>query len=176
MNRRAQSGSAMRVHSVVAKGIHWGFTLFVIYAFTKQLDEVDELEDLSLLESEIIFASVFLVLLVARFVYMQRTTPTILPADTPIVKWRLARSVHLGMYAGLAMIAVSGLWIGGLYWGGTKSGGQMDFALLLHEIGVNSTYLLVLAHVGAALFHRRQRDGIWNSMVPFWREPEISEQ
>ncbi len=158
-------------HSIAAKTAHWGFLLVYIYALTKQLDEVEELEDFSLLQQEMVFAVIFLVLLFARFVFMQTTRPTALPGDTPDQTRLLARIVHLAMYAGLALIAVSGLVIGGLYWSGIKSGGMMDAALLVHEIAVNTSYFLILGHVIAALFHRRKRDGIWNAMVPVWKEP-----
>ena len=50
-------------HSLTAKVWHWGFIVVFIYALTKQLDEVEELEDLELLEAEMIFASIFLVIL-----------------------------------------------------------------------------------------------------------------
>ena len=76
------------------------------------------------------------------------------------------------MYASLSLVAITGLSIGGMYWSGIKSGGAMDAALLLHEVAVNTSYFLILGHVAAALYHRRKRDGLWNSMVPVWREPD----
>ena len=74
------------------------------------------------------------------------------------------------MYAGLFLVAATGLTIGGLYWAGIKSGSAMEAALLLHEIAINTSYFLILGHVVAAIFHRRKRDGIWNAMVPVWKE------
>ena len=44
--------------------------------------------------------------------------------------------------------------------------GYMDIALIVHEIAVHGSYLLIAGHVSAALWHRNQRDGIWNAMVP----------
>ena len=158
-------------HSVTAKVMHWGFMGVFLYALTKQLDEVEELEDFSLLQNEMAFASVFLVLLVARFLFMHFTQSSALPGDTPRVTRLLARSVHLAMYASLLLIAVTGLVIGGLYGSGIKSGDAMDVALILHEIAVNTSYFLIIGHVAAAIYHRRQRDGIWNAMVPVWKEP-----
>lgn len=167
----ALPSTSITPHSVIAKVLHWGFIVVFIYALTKQLDEVDELEDFSLLHYEMAFAVVFLALLAIRFAYMRLTRPTALPDNTPQQTKRLARMVHLGMYGSLAMIPASGLCIGALFWMGTKSGLAMDAALLVHEIAVNTTYLLILGHIAAALYHRRQRDGIWNAMVPIWREP-----
>ena len=157
-------------HSRVAKAIHWGFIGVFIFALTKQLDEVEELEDLSLLHYEMFFASIFLVLLIARFVFMRSTRPTALPTNTPKPMRLAARSVHLAMYAGLSLIAVSGLVVGGLYWSGIKSGSAMDIALIVHEIAVNTSFFLIAGHIAAAFYHRRKGDGIWNVMVPVWKE------
>ena len=156
-------------HSLTARVFHWGFIGVFAYALTKQLDEVEELEDLSLLQSEMVFASIFLILLIARFLYMRSTRPTALPVDTPRLEKLLARAGHLAMYASLSLIPVTGLVIGGLYWSGIKSGGAMDIALLLHEIAVNTSYFLIAGHVAAAIYHRRKRDGIWSAMVNFGR-------
>lgn len=159
--------------SVTAKVIHWGFIGVFIYAGAKQLDEVEQLEDFSLLQYEMVFASVFLMLLIARFVFMHSTRSSALPSDTPKRTKLLARFVHLGMYVVLALIAITGLWIGGLYWSGIKSGTAMDMALVVHEIAVNASYLLIICHVAGAIHHRRKGDGIWNAMVPFWKERNL---
>lgn len=161
---------ALAPHSRTAKILHWGFILVFAYGLAKQLDEVEELEDFALLQNEMLFASVFLFVLFARFAYMRATRPTALPKTTDQRTQRWARVVHLAMYASLALIAVSGLCIGGLYWSGTKTGLVMDIALVAHEIAVHGSYLLIAGHVGAALWHRNQRDGIWNAMVPIWQE------
>lgn len=157
-------------HSATAKAIHWGFIGVFIYALSKQLDEVEELEDVTLLQHEMVFAAFFLVLLIARFIYMRSTRPSALPNDTPKHMKRFARAGHLAMYFGLSLIAVSGLWIGGLYWSGIKSGTAMDIALITHEIAVNSSYVLIAGHVAAAIYHRRKGDGVWEAMVPVWKK------
>jgi len=161
---------SVRPHSLAAKVFHWGFIGVFVYALTKQLDEVEELEDFSLLQYEMAFAAVFLILLIARFLYMRSTRTTAMPADTPELVGLMARSCHLAMYVSLSLIPVSGLLIGGLYWSGIKSGSAMDAALLLHEIAVNTSYFLIVFHVAGAIYHRRRRDGIWNAMVPVWKE------
>ena len=171
-NLKMSSAEKVTPHSLPAKVLHWGFIGVFIYALTKQLDEVEELEDFSLLQYEMAFASLFLLLLIARFVFMQSTRPTALPGDTPKSVRRLARAVHLAMYAGLSLVALTGLIIGGLYWSGVKSGMAMDAALLVHEIAVNTSYFLILGHIAAAIHHRRKSDGIWNAMVPVWKEPD----
>lgn len=67
---------AVSPHSFTAKVIHWGFIGVFAYALSKQLDELEELEDFSLLHYEMAFAAVFLGLLIARFVFMHPTRPT----------------------------------------------------------------------------------------------------
>lgn len=173
----ATPGIAAKVapHSRAAKAAHWGFLGLFLYALTKQLDEVEELEDLALLQAEMIFAGVFLVLLIARFAFMQSTRPSVLPS-TPRRERLLARAVHIAMYAGLALIAITGLGIGYLYESGTKSGSTMNALLLAHEIAVNASYTLIIGHVAAAIYHRRRSDGVWDAMVPVWREPGTRNQ
>ena len=156
-------------HGLPAKLFHWGFLGVFIYALSKQIDEVEELEDFALLQTEMVFAALFLLILIARFVYM-RARPTALPEDTPEQVRFMARAVHLAMYGSIGMIAVSGLLIGGLYWSGIKSGPAMGIVLSLHETAVDVTYVLIAMHVAAALYHRRHDNGIWQSMMPSLRK------
>ena len=158
-------------HSRTAKILYWGFILVFLYALSKQLDELEELADHTLLQYEMVFAVVFLILLIARFSYMRLTTPTVLSASAPRRMRIASQAVHLGMYFCLAMIPLTGLGIGGLYWGGPRSGSVMEGLLLAHEIFVNTGFFLIFAHVAAAFYHRRLSDGVWNSMVPIWQEP-----
>ena len=70
-------------HSPMAVFLHWGFVGVFVYALTKQIDELEELEDASLLQNEMMFATLFLTLLLSRFVYMRSRGSTALPSDTP---------------------------------------------------------------------------------------------
>jgi cytochrome b561 len=86
----------------------------------------------------------------------------------------MAQSVHLSMYVSLAMIAVTGLVMGGMYWSGIKDGTEMHIALVAHEFFVQASYLLIFMHISAAVYHRRKGDGIWSAMIPyFWREASV---
>lgn len=157
-------------HSRMAKIVHWGFIAVFIYALTKQLDEVSQLEDFALLRFEMIFAIGFLALLAARFVYMRRTRPTALPENTPKFVKRAARAGHLAIYASLAMIALSGMMIGTLYWVGIKDGLLMAAVAEFHGASVMASYFAIGLHIAAAIFHRVLGDGIWSSMVPVFKE------
>jgi len=103
-------------YTLTAKIFHWSFVILFAYGISKQIDNINQLEDLALLKFEIAFALLFILFLVARFVYMKRTQKSSLPPDTPMVQKALAKAVHYGMYLGMISIALSGVVIGCLYW------------------------------------------------------------
>ena len=57
----------MNSHTTLAKFIHWTFTLLYAYGIFKQVDDLTELEDASLLNFEIMFAIIFLILVLVRY-------------------------------------------------------------------------------------------------------------
>ena len=63
----------MNSHTTLAKFIHWIFTLLYAYGIFKQVDDLTELEDASLLNFEIMFAIIFLILVLVRYFYMINT-------------------------------------------------------------------------------------------------------
>ena len=157
-------------YSFIAKFWHWGFVLLFIYGVAKQVDDIEQLEDRFFFQFEIVFALLFLFLLVIRFVYMSKTQETSLPDDTPKLQKIAARIVHLGMYASLAGTAITGLLIGLFFWLGFKDGLFIDFLTAIHSFVVNALYWLIGIHIIAAIYHRLKKDGVWNSMVPFFKE------
>ena len=157
-------------YSLFAKFWHWGFVLLFIYGVAKQVDEIQQLEDLFFFQFEIVFALLFLFLLAIRFVYMSKTQETSLPDDTSKIQKLAARTIHLGMYTTLAGTAITGLLIGLFYWLGFRQGFFIDFLTAIHSFVVNTVYWLVGIHIVASIYHRLKKDGVWNSMVPFFRE------
>ena len=157
-------------YSLFAKFWHWGFVLLFIYGVAKQVDEIQQLEDLFFFQFEIVFALLFLFLLAIRFVYMSKTQETSLPDDTSKIQKMAARTIHLGMYTTLAGTAITGLLIGLFYWLGFRQGFFIDFLTAIHSFVVNTVYWLVGIHIVAAIYHRLKKDGVWNSMVPFFKE------
>jgi len=157
-------------YSLFAKFWHWGFVLLFVYGVAKQVDDIKQLEDKFFFQFEIIFAFLFLFLLVIRFVYMNKTQETSLPDDTSKFQKIAARSVHLGMYITLAGTAVTGLLIGFFYWLDFKGGLLIDLLTAIHSFVVNALYWLIGIHIIAAVYHRLKKDGVWSSMVPFFRE------
>ena len=153
-------------YTLTAKIFHWSFVILFAYGISKQIDNINQLEDLALLKFEIAFALLFILFLVARFVYMKRTQKSSLPPDTPMVQKALAKAVHYGMYIGMISIALSGLVIGFLYWLGLKSGIIIETIIGWHEVSVSIVYWLVGLHLIGAIYHRFKNDGVWESMTP----------
>ena len=153
-------------YTLTAIIFHWSFVILFAYGISKQVDNINQLEDLALLKFEITFALLFIVFLVARFVYMKRTQKSSLLSNTPRVQKILAKAVHYGMYIGMISIAFSGVMIGCLYWLGLKSGLIIETIIGWHELSVSAVYWLVGLHLIGAIFHKFKNDGVWESMVP----------
>jgi len=156
--------------SSIAKFMHWGFVLLFVYGLLKQIDELNQLEDKAILQFEVIFATVFVLLLLIRFIYMKTTQKSSLPDSTPKSQLLAARVVHYGMYACLALIPLTGLLIGLLFWLGFEDGFLINAVVEVHEFSVSVIYWLIGLHILAAIFHRLKNDGVWSSMVPFLKE------
>ena len=175
--------SVQKSHTKVAKAIHWSFILLYVYGIFKQVNELDELEDTNLLLFEIIFATIFLVIVILRYSYMSRFK-TLLGAREPvhIVHYYFARTVHKAMYACFILLPLTGLMIAGLYSQGytvnaTPDEEQtiMDVVLDLHGAVADLSYMLIFLHIGAAIYSRIKGEGVWSSMVPILKEDKPSE-
>ncbi len=157
-------------YSKIAKLFHWGFVFLFVYGVVKQVDDINQLEDNVFFRFEIIFALIFLFLLLIRLIYMKKTQKTSLPEDTPKAQKIAAKFVHNGMYVLLGGTVLSGLLIGFIFWLGIKNSFLIDFTVNIHELIINLLYLFIVIHIIAATYHRLKRDGVWSSMVPFFKE------
>ena len=157
-------------YSILAKSLHWFFVIFFAYGIYKQVGDINQLEDVSFFWPEIIFASVFLLCLAFRFLYMTKTQKTSLPANSPKSQKLAAKIVHFSMYISLAGIAGSGLIIGYFFSFGLKDEFLIELIIGIHEFLVSAIYSLIAIHVIAAIYHRLKNDGVWDSMVPIWSE------
>lgn len=160
-------------HTKLAKFIHWSFIILYLYGLSKQIGELDELEDNGLLLFEILFATIFLVVVILRYSYMRRFK-TFLGAREPvhIVHYYLARSLHKAMYIVFILLPLSGLMIAALYTKGyqNEDGLLMGAALGIHEFTAVASAVLILVHIAAALYSRIKGEGVWSSMVPILKE------
>ncbi len=165
-------------HTKLAKSLHWTFIILYVYGIFKQVNDLQELEDKGILIFEIIFASIFLAIVILRYSYMRRFK-TFLGARNPvhIVHYYLARSVHKAMYACFILLPLTGLIIAGLYTQGytvnaTPDEEQtiMDVVLDLHGAVADLSYILIFIHIAAAFYSRLKGEGVWSSMVPVLKE------
>ena len=162
-----------RPHTRLAKIIHWSFVGLYLYGIVKQVDDLSSLEDAKLLWFEVGFATLFLVIVLARYFYMRRFE-TLQGATVPVhvVHKRFARAVHISMYLCLIMLPVTGLMIAGLYSQGYRDATPdepqtvMDIVLDLHGAAADLSYLLIILHIFAAVYSRIKGEGVWSSMVP----------
>ena len=165
------NNSPISSHNNFSKFLHWSFTLLYVYGIFKQVNDVSQLADSTILILEVIFAIVFLVIVIFRYFYMQRF-PTLIGAPERISKVQIlfARSIHVGMYFSLVMLPVSGLIIALLFSIGFKEGQLQLIAIGLHEFSAALSYWLIGIHIIAAVYSRLKGEKIWHAMVPFWNE------
>ena len=169
-------------HTRLAKIIHWSFIALYLYGIVKQVDDLSSLEDSQLLWFEVGFATLFLVIVLARYFYMRRFE-TLQGATVPvhIVHRRFARAVHISMYLCLIMLPVTGLMIAGLYSQGytdatpDESQTVMDVVLDLHGAAADLSYFLIILHISAAIYSRIKGEGVWSSMVPVLNKEKPTE-
>lgn len=169
-----------RPHTRLAKVIHWSFVILYAYGIFKQVDDLSQLEEKSLLLFEVAFATLFLVIVIMRYTYMRRFE-TFQGAREPVPKVHtyFAKAVHLSMYACFILLPLTGLAIAGLYTQGytvnatpDETGSIMDVVLDLHGSVADLSYFLIVVHIAAALWSRVKGEGVWSSMVPIMHENE----
>ena len=155
-------------HTRLAKTIHWTFSVLYAYGIFKQVEDLEELEDASLLNFEIFFAIVFLVIVMLRFFYM-KDAKTLLGAHEEMHKGHLfiAKTTHRLVYFSLIMLPTTGLLIAGILNAGLPG---MTLAIALHELSAFLSYITIGIHIAASLYSRYKGEGVWNAMVPVWRE------
>ena len=155
-------------HTPLAKTIHWTFSILYAYGIFKQVEDLEELEDASLLNFEILFALVFLLIVMLRFFYM-KDAKTLLGAHDEMHRGHLfiAKATHRMVYFSLIMLPTTGLLIAGIINAGIPGVG---IAIALHEFSAFLSYVTIGIHVAASLYSRYKGEGVWNAMVPVWRE------
>ena len=155
-------------HTPLAKFIHWTFTVLYAYGIFKQVENLEELEDVSLLNFEIFFAIVFLIIVLLRYFYM-KDVKTLLGAHDEMHKGHLfiAKATHRLVYLSLIMLPTTGLLIAGMLAADIPG---MQAAIALHEFSAFLSYVSIALHVGASLYSRFKGEGVWNAMVPLWKE------
>ena len=154
-------------HGFVTKGIHWLSAGLLGYGYLKGLDTVSQLADPTLFQFEVTFALALGALFLLRLIWTKRVAGSSrLPQDAPRWEHLASRAVHLGLYASVFAIILSGLGIALGYatpmLGGLFLGAMLD----LHELSLAIVPLLLVAHVAGALWHKvLRRDAVLGSMT-----------
>ena len=160
-----------KYHTNIEKMINLGFIILYAYGILKQIDDLSQLEDTGLLIFEVIFASVFLLIVLIRYFYMSRFE-TFLGAHEPVPVMHkfLAKIIHTSMYLCLILLPLTGLMIAGLFAQEIKDGPLIEIVVGLHGFSADLSYLLIAIHVVAALYSRIKGEGVWSSMVPIFND------
>ena len=158
----------INAHTFLAKLIHWTFIPLYAYGIFKQVDDLNQLEDASFLNFEILFAIIFLIIVLLRYSYM-KDTPTLLGAHNELSKGHLfiAKTLHRLVYFSLIMLPTTGLLIAGIV---SLGFGGVEIAVAIHEFSADLSYVVIAIHIGATIYSRFKGEGLWNAMVPIWKE------
>jgi len=57
-----------------------------------------------------------------------------------------------------------------LFWLSFKNDFFIEIVISIHEFIVNLLYWIIGIHILATTYHRLKKDGVWSSMVPFFKE------
>ncbi len=161
MNARAQT------HGFVTKTIHWLSAGLIGYGYFKGLDDVSQLADPALFQFEVWFALLLGALFVFRLFWTKKIAGSSrLPAAAPQWEHVASRAVHIGLYAAIFGIVVTGLGIAWAFATPALGGVFMAAMIGLHEVALAVMPLLLLVHIAGALWHKVvRRDGVLESMT-----------
>ena len=156
-----------RPHGFVTKGIHWISAGLLGYGYFKGLENVSQLSDPALLQSEVTFALVLGAIFGVRLLWTKYIGgASRLPDAAPRWEQWASRAVHNGLYVSVFLIVLSGL---GIAFGVATPalGGWFVAAMIgLHEVSLTIMPLLLIAHIAGALWHKViRRDGVLESMT-----------
>ena len=154
-------------HGFVTRGIHWLSAGLIGFGYFKGLESVSQLAEPTLFWTEIVCALVIGGLFLIRLIWTKMVAGTTrLPNHAPRWEHFASKAVHLGLYASVFGIVLSGLGIALAYSTPWLSGLFMGAMIGLHEFTLAAMPLLLLAHVAGALWHKVvRRDGVLESMT-----------
>ncbi|MDD9922912.1 MAG: cytochrome b/b6 domain-containing protein [Boseongicola sp.] len=154
-------------HGYVTKGIHWVSAGLIAFGYFKGLENVSELADPATFRTEVLFALAIGALFAFRLFWTKKIGgATRLPQDAPRWEHFASRAVHIGLYASVFGIVLSGLGIA-LGFATPLLGGVFVTTMIgIHELALMALPLLLIAHIAGALWHKFVRkDGVMESMV-----------
>lgn len=152
-------------HGYVTRTIHWVSGGLIGFGYLKGLDSVSQLSDPALLRFEVGYALLLGAVFVLRYFWTKSAGNTRLPDGAPRWEHGLSRAVHLGLYAGVFGIILSGLAIAAAY-ALPGMGFLIGGAVALHEFFLAALPILLALHIAGALWHKFiRRDGVLESMT-----------
>ncbi|MEL6599598.1 MAG: cytochrome b/b6 domain-containing protein [Pseudomonadota bacterium] len=154
-------------HGFVTKGIHWLSAGLIGYGYFKGLDSISQLSDPAVLRFEVIFALLLGGLFILRLFWTKQVAgSTRLPSDAPAWERLASQTVHLGLYASVFGIVLTGFGIALGYTVPVLGGLFLTAMVGAHEMVLVIMPLLLLIHVAGALWHKFvRRDAVLESMT-----------
>ena len=161
-------------HGFVTKGLHWVSAGLLAFGYFKGLDNVSQLADPALFQFEITFALILGGVFLLRLLWTKAVGGTTrLPDSAPTWEHKISKLVHIGLYASVFAIVLSGLGIALGYATPALGGLFMGAMITLHEASLVVLPALLMTHIAGALWHKIiRRDGVMESMTG--RLPSLS--
>ena len=154
-------------HGFVTKGLHWVSAGLIGYGYFKGTEDVSQLSDPSFFWFEIYFALLLGAVFLVRLLWTKAVAgSTRLPQAAPQWEHWASQAVHIGLYASIFGIVLTGLGIALGYATPALTGLFLTAMIFLHEAALAVMPLLLLAHIAGAVWHKViRRDGVLESMT-----------
>ena len=158
---------------MVAKCLHWGTALLLLFAYIANGDVTNALRDPAAMRMEAWLGLAILVIFAARYLWMHKYNAGVSRLPDAAPKWEhlVSRAAHHSLYLCVAAIVATGL----LIWAAQSYGSDwmVNDARDIHEFFTNTTLFVIGAHVIAAFWHKLvRRDGIWEAIGTPWWQPK----
>lgn len=154
-------------HGFVTKGIHWLSAGLIGFGYLKGLENVGQLSHPGVLQTEVLLALMLGAVFVIRLLWTKFVGGTTrLPQEAPQWEHMASKAVHIGLYAAVFGIVLTGLGIALGYSVPAFSGIFLGAMIGLHEAALAILPALLVAHIAGALWHKIVRqDGVLESMT-----------
>ncbi len=178
-----QAGTEKTGYDAIAKTLHWLIALIVlsVLVLAWQLDDMEDAERVEMIKIHSGLGLSVLILMVLRLLWRLGHPPPAPPATMARWQRHAAVSVHRAFYLLLILQPVLGMLLAGSVdysvvpfgWFELSSWlsddpDRADWLLALHAWNANLIALLVLVHIGAALWHQYyEKDNLLKRMLPF---------
>jgi len=169
----------------IQKIIHWLMSILIMLDLVIAQKFGGDMELWDRLESRVDHATAGMIvafLFILRIILRYRYGAPSLPSTMPVWQTYMAKAGHYGLYFLMGLLIISGITtanfttdpivVFGLINLSSEVNNVEMFNLIrgVHEFATNAIIALISIHILAAIYHRLKKDGVWNSMVPFFKE------